>query len=154
MLSSSSVDTANRNGDDISILEDSNTKKVRFKESDATPDDVMVVDPVPVPSLFSLTEQDVKKSFVDGVPSIDFSERVYQLLEKEMSTSVVLKMLGRNLGITTLQNRLYGIWRLSKPFQLMDIENVYFLAKFQNTEDYVKILSQATWVIFGHYLTV
>ncbi|MBA0881806.1 hypothetical protein Goshw_023870 [Gossypium schwendimanii] len=108
MLLSSSVDTANRNGDDISILEDSNTKKVRFKESDATPDDVMVVDP----------------------------------------------MLGRNLGITTLQNRLYGIWRLSKPFQLMDIENVYFHVKFQNTEDYEKILSQGTWVIFGHYLTI
>ncbi|MBA0772271.1 hypothetical protein Gotri_007681 [Gossypium trilobum] len=50
---------------------------------------------------FSLTKQDVKKSFVDGVPSIDFSERVYQLLEKEMSTSVVLKMLGRNLGKVT-----------------------------------------------------
>ncbi|MBA0687589.1 hypothetical protein Goari_015111, partial [Gossypium aridum] len=65
---------------------------------------------------FSLTEQGVKKSFVDGVPSIDFSERVYQLLEKKTSTSVVLKMLGRNLGITTLQNRLYGIWRQSKPF--------------------------------------
>ncbi|KAK5775825.1 hypothetical protein PVK06_043770 [Gossypium arboreum] len=90
---------------------------------------------------FSLTKQNVKKSFVDGVPSIDFLERVYQLLEKEMLTSVVLKMLGRNLGIMTLHNRLYGIWRLSKPFQLMDIENGYFLAKFQSTDDYDKILS-------------
>ncbi|MBA0771169.1 hypothetical protein Gotri_019681, partial [Gossypium trilobum] len=179
-LSSSSVATVNGNREDVSIPKDSNTKKVQFKESHSTPEDVMVVDPLPVPSLswkdmlvgketfdqinksdgqyfadnFSLTEQDVKKSFVDGVPSTDFSERVYQLLEKKMSTSVVLKMLGRNLGITTLQNRLYGIWRPSKPFQLMDIENGYFLAKFQSTEDYDKILSQGPWVIFGHYLTV
>ncbi|KAA3462643.1 hypothetical protein EPI10_029110 [Gossypium australe] len=98
----------NENEEDASILEDSNTKKVRFKESDAIPEEVMFVDPPPVPSLswndmlvgkeifyqinksdgqyfadnFSLTEQDVKKSFIDGVPSIDFSERVYQLLEK------------------------------------------------------------------------
>ncbi|KHG20093.1 Ribonucleoprotein PTB-binding 2 [Gossypium arboreum] len=36
--------------------------------------------------------------------------------KKEMSSSVVLKMLGRNLGITTLYNRLYGIWKPSKPF--------------------------------------
>ncbi|KAK5785255.1 hypothetical protein PVK06_039822 [Gossypium arboreum] len=71
-----------------------------------------------------------------------------------MSTSMVLKMLGRNLGITTLHNRLYGIWRPFKLFQLMDIENGYFLAKFQNTVDYDKILSQGPWVIFGHYLTV
>ncbi|MFQ6667999.1 hypothetical protein Gotur_033834 [Gossypium turneri] len=46
--------------------------------------------------------------------------------------SVVLKMLGWNIGFTALQNRLYGIWRPSQPFQLMDIENGYFLAKFQN----------------------
>ncbi|KAK5794435.1 hypothetical protein PVK06_035661 [Gossypium arboreum] len=90
----------------------------------------------------SLTDQDIKKSVVDSVPSIDFSERVYKLLEKELSTVVVLKMLGRNLGITTLHNRLYGIWKPSKPFQLMDIENGYFLAKFQSTVDYNKVLSQ------------
>ncbi|KAK5771958.1 hypothetical protein PVK06_048214 [Gossypium arboreum] len=130
MFSSSSIDTANRNGVGMSITDDSNTKKIRFKESDASPNDMMVVDPIPKPSLswkdmlvgketldltnkndgqhfvdsFALIEQDVKKYFIDGVPSIDFSERVHQLLKKEMSTSVVLKMLGRNLGITTLQN--------------------------------------------------
>ncbi|KAH1048234.1 hypothetical protein J1N35_039018 [Gossypium stocksii] len=102
---------------------------------------------------FSLTEQDVKKWFVDGVLSIDFSDRVYKLLEKEMSTPVVLKMLGWNLEITTLHNRLYGVWKPSKPFQLMDVENDYFLVKFQSTVDYDKVLSQGPWVIFGHYLT-
>ncbi|KAK5819587.1 hypothetical protein PVK06_024600 [Gossypium arboreum] len=75
---------------------------------------------------FSLIEGDVKKSVVNGIPSIDFSERVHQLLVKEMSTSVVLKLLGRNIGFMALQNILYGIWRPSKLFQLMDIENSYF----------------------------
>ncbi|KAK5792485.1 hypothetical protein PVK06_033599 [Gossypium arboreum] len=79
---------------------------------------------------FSITEQDVKKSVVDGVPSIDFSERVYQLLEKEMSTYVVLKMLGQNPGITTKM-----------------LENGYFLAKFQSTADYDMILSQGPWIL-------
>ncbi|KAK5803048.1 hypothetical protein PVK06_030688 [Gossypium arboreum] len=102
MLSSSSIDIANRNEDDASILDDSSTKKFRFKDLNVSSDDVMVVD--------------VKKYFIDGVPSIDFSERVYQLLEKEMSTSVILKMLGKNLGISTLQNRLCRIWRSSSLF--------------------------------------
>ncbi|KAH1123279.1 hypothetical protein J1N35_006439 [Gossypium stocksii] len=113
------------------------------KESEVAPEDVMVMDPFPTSLIswkdmlvgkenpvknvsddghfladnFSLTEQDVKKSFVYGVPSIDFSGRIYKLLEKEMSTAVVLKMLGRNLGITALRNRLYGIWKPFKPFQ-------------------------------------
>ncbi|KAH1114510.1 hypothetical protein J1N35_007888 [Gossypium stocksii] len=112
MLSSSMVDIANGNGDDLSIPDYSKTKNVHFKDSDVSPNDVMVVDPIPKPSLswkdmlvgketldqnnkndgqhfadsFAFTEQDVKKYFIDGVPSIDFLERVYQLLEKEMST--------------------------------------------------------------------
>lgn len=51
MLSSSSIDTANRNGVGMSITDDFNTKKIRFKESDASPNYMMVVDPIPEPSL-------------------------------------------------------------------------------------------------------
>lgn len=103
MLSTSSASFANGNGEYISIVEDSNTKKVRFKDTDAALEDVMVVDPLPVSPLswkdkllgkdnlnqdhknevqlaadsFFLSNQDVKKSIVDGVPSIDFFDIVY-----------------------------------------------------------------------------
>ncbi|PPD78872.1 hypothetical protein GOBAR_DD24210 [Gossypium barbadense] len=103
---------------------------------------------------FSLLKRDVNKSVVNGIPSIEFSKRIHQFLIKEMSTLVVLNLLGRNIGFVALQNRLYGIWRSSKPFQLMDIENGYFLAKFQSPDDYEKILSQGSRLIFGKYLTV
>ncbi|PPE00605.1 hypothetical protein GOBAR_DD02386 [Gossypium barbadense] len=36
----------------------------------------------------------------------------------------------------------------------MDIENGYFLAKFQNREDYEKELSQGPWFIYMQYITV
>ncbi|KAK5824779.1 hypothetical protein PVK06_019563 [Gossypium arboreum] len=49
-----------------------------------------------------------------------------------MANSMVIKMLGWNIGFTALQNRLYGFGRPSQPLQLMDIEKGYFLAKFQN----------------------
>ncbi|MBA0592033.1 hypothetical protein Gorai_009020, partial [Gossypium raimondii] len=91
---------------------------------------------------FSLLEGDVKKSVVNGIPLIEFSKRIHQLLVNEMSISVVFKLLGRNIGFVALQNKLYGIGRPSKPFQLMDIENGYFLAKFQSLDDYEKILTQ------------
>ncbi|KAH1055845.1 hypothetical protein J1N35_033910 [Gossypium stocksii] len=175
MLSSSSTEIANPNEDDILSSEEIITKKVRFKDPGVPPEDVMAIDSAPAPVLswkdmlvgressaqtnkeeglsfddsFSLTAQDVKKSIIDGAPSIDFSERVYKLLEQEMATSVALKMLGRNLGITTLHNRLYGIWRPSRPFQLMDIENGYFLAKFQSSADYDKILTRSVGYLWS-----
>ncbi|KAH1121809.1 hypothetical protein J1N35_004969 [Gossypium stocksii] len=40
------------------------------------------------------------------------------------------------------------------PFQLMNTENGYVSAKFQNKKDYEKVLSQGPWVIYGQYLTV
>ncbi|MBA0560222.1 hypothetical protein Golob_017135 [Gossypium lobatum] len=124
MFSSSSVSNVDNTREGDSLSEDSNTKKVRFKESDVIPEYVM----------------DVKKSFVGGVPST-ISRREYISSWKRKCQPVVFIMLGWNLGIMTLYKRLYGIWRPSKPFQLMDIENGYFLAKFKSTNDYDNILS-------------
>ncbi|KAH1046490.1 hypothetical protein J1N35_037274 [Gossypium stocksii] len=109
--------------------DDPNTKKVRFKESEDNPEEVMVVDPTPAPSL----------SWKDLLMGI-------KLLNRNGP-----QIVGKESGSTALQNRLYGIWRPSKPFQLMDIENGYFLAKFQSPEDYEKILSLGPWLIFGQY---
>ncbi|KAK5838667.1 hypothetical protein PVK06_007402 [Gossypium arboreum] len=36
----------------------------------------------------------------------------------------------------------------------MDIENGYFLAKFQSFDDYTKALAQGPWMVYGQYLTV
>ncbi|MFQ6620223.1 hypothetical protein Gotur_000758 [Gossypium turneri] len=36
----------------------------------------------------------------------------------------------------------------------MDIENGYFLAKFQSVDDYDKVLTQGPWIVYGQYLTV
>lgn len=100
MLSFSWISSCDRNGEEDIPPEDPNTKKVRFKESNEILEDVMVVEPSPMPSLswkdllvgketieqkdasgtqhvddsFSLLEQDVKKPVVNGILSIDFSE--------------------------------------------------------------------------------
>ncbi|KAK5803079.1 hypothetical protein PVK06_030720 [Gossypium arboreum] len=89
------------NGKRDDISGDPNTKKVRFK-------DVIAVDSTPVPPLswkdmvlgkgstvsngesdsnaanevFSFLEGDVKKSIVNGIPAIDFSDRIQKLLVK------------------------------------------------------------------------
>ncbi|KAK5842393.1 hypothetical protein PVK06_004743 [Gossypium arboreum] len=42
----------------------------------------------------------------------------------------------------------------SKPFRLMDVENEYYLVRFQDKDDYEMVLAEGPWVVFGHYLTV
>ncbi|MBA0702435.1 hypothetical protein Goari_020536 [Gossypium aridum] len=165
-------------GNGEKFLEDPSTRKVRFKDTDNIPDVEMVIEspPVPTPSWkdivfgkdpskskkvsinhsidgdFSLLEGDDKKSIINCILIIDFLDRVQNLLVKYMFMSVILNLLGTYS--TALQNKVYGLWRPSQPFQLMDIENDYFLAKFKNSKDYGKVLTQGPEIIFRQYLTV
>ncbi|MBA0672482.1 hypothetical protein Goklo_025245 [Gossypium klotzschianum] len=101
-----------------------------------------------------ILEGDIQKTFVDGVPSISFSDRIHKILIQGMENTVILKLLGRNIGFSVLQNKLFNLWRPSAPLHMMDIENGYFLVKFQNKLDCERALPEGPWIIFSQYLTV
>ncbi|KAK5834245.1 hypothetical protein PVK06_018122 [Gossypium arboreum] len=42
------------------------------------------------------------------------------------------------------KNKIYNMWRPSAPIRMMDIENGYFLVKFQNKLDCEKALSEGS----------
>ncbi|MBA0580300.1 hypothetical protein Gorai_022526, partial [Gossypium raimondii] len=46
------------------------------------------------------------------------------------------------------------LWKTNSPFQLMDLENDYFLVRFSEEDGYNNVLTNGSWVIFGQYLTV
>ncbi|PPD98502.1 hypothetical protein GOBAR_DD04462 [Gossypium barbadense] len=56
--------------------------------------------------------------------------------------NIDIKLLGRNIGLPVLQNKIYNLWKPLSPFHLMDIENGYFLPKFNNKLGYKKVLSK------------
>ncbi|KAL4333564.1 hypothetical protein GQ457_07G033850 [Hibiscus cannabinus] len=51
-------------------------------------------------------------------------------------------------------NKLYDIWQPSQAFKLMDIENDYFLVTFRSRSDYLHVLIDGPWLVFGHYVSV
>lgn len=98
---------------------------------------------------FELLESDIVRTTVDGIPSISFFDRVNQLLIKEMAQTIIIKLLGRNIGFPTLYKKVCSLWKPSQSFRLMDIENGYFLDKFQSLEDYERVLCQGPWIVYG-----
>lgn len=67
----------------------------------------------------ALQEDDVQKEIVDGVPTIDFSNRNYGLIDDRMSKTLIVKLLGRRIGYNALWNKVCAIWKPSMRFQLM-----------------------------------
>ncbi|MBA0560685.1 hypothetical protein Golob_017569 [Gossypium lobatum] len=86
-------------------------------------------------------EGDITMTTINGVPAINFFEWIQKILVRVMATTMVVKLLGRNLVYSILQNQIFNLWKPSHFFHLMDIENAYFLAKFQSREDYEMILT-------------
>ncbi|KAL4341312.1 hypothetical protein GQ457_08G032330 [Hibiscus cannabinus] len=104
--------------------------------------------------VIELLDDDVIIGLFDGVPTIDFSDRVQYLAIKSMELTLVVKILGRRISYNTLQNHIYNIWMLSYPIKLIYIKNDFFLVKFSNRGDYLKVLTEGPWTIFGHYITM
>ncbi|KAL4369386.1 hypothetical protein GQ457_05G024870 [Hibiscus cannabinus] len=101
-----------------------------------------------------LLDGDVTRGMEDGLVTIDFSDRVHALAVKSLDQTIVIKILGRRIGYTTLRNKLYEIWKPSQAFKLMDIENDYFLVMFRSRTNYLHVLATGPWLIFGYYISV
>ncbi|MBA0591138.1 hypothetical protein Gorai_019823 [Gossypium raimondii] len=93
-------------------------------------------------SEFELLKGEVSMTMVNGIPTISFSGHIKEILFKEMELTIILKLLGRSIGYNAFHNRILSIWKLAKPFHLMDITNGCFLVKFQDNEDYNRVLTQ------------
>ncbi|PPD84316.1 hypothetical protein GOBAR_DD18754 [Gossypium barbadense] len=91
---------------------------------------------------------------VDGIPSITFSDRAKDFIERKMAKIIIIQLLGIKIAFDALLNRVTMLGKTKCPFQLMDLENDYYLACFNDEEDYYKVLTNGPWVIFGQYLTV
>ncbi|MBA0694471.1 hypothetical protein Goari_004758, partial [Gossypium aridum] len=55
----------------------------------------------------------------------------------------------------TFPDRVSSLWRLRNPFQVMDLENDYYLVRFQYEEDYNKVLIRRSpwgdlWAVFNY----
>ncbi|KAL4296692.1 hypothetical protein GQ457_12G011660 [Hibiscus cannabinus] len=87
-------------------------------------------------------------------PSIKFSTRVHDQIDRSMRNVVIVRLLGRNIGYGTLLNRLHALWKPKWEIQLINLENNYFLVRLEDMRDYEVVLIEGPWTIFGNYLTV
>ncbi|KAK5846349.1 hypothetical protein PVK06_002634 [Gossypium arboreum] len=103
---------------------------------------------------FKLVVEDARKMIIDGILTITFSNRVHQIISRQMAWTVIVKLLEREISYLTMSNKLQEIWKIKQPLQIIDLENDYFSVKFQEDNVYLDALLRGPWTIFGHYLTI
>uniref|UniRef100_A0A1S8ACP9 GroES-like zinc-binding alcohol dehydrogenase family protein n=1 Tax=Citrus limon TaxID=2708 RepID=A0A1S8ACP9_CITLI len=99
-------------------------------------------------------EGDVTENCEGVMPYITFSARIQEKLIQPWKNSVVVKLLGKNIGYRALCARLASMWKPSMGFSVIDLENNYYLIRFRAAGDAIDALTKGSWIILGHYLTV
>lgn len=73
---------------------------------------------------------------------------------KPWRLSLIIKLVGRRIGYQFLLCRLQAMWKPKYTFNLIDLCNDYFIARFSNQTDYEFALLSGPWIISDHYLHV
>ncbi|XP_024046752.1 uncharacterized protein LOC112101069 [Citrus clementina] len=126
------------------LAEDRSTKKARFRSHEVDADS-----PSPISFKDALVHPEQYRNSEDTE-----MEEEWDMELGDVTNSVVVKLLGRNIGYKVLCNRLKVMWHQIHDFSVIDFENNYFLIRLKSPEDAVYALTEGPWVIFGHYLTV
>ncbi|XP_027060922.2 uncharacterized protein [Coffea arabica] len=73
---------------------------------------------------------------------------------KPWRKSLIVKVLGRTVNFRTFEVKLRELWKLDQYFELIDLENGYFITSLLNKEDYQKVLEGGPWIFQGNYVTI
>ncbi|MBA0776807.1 hypothetical protein Gotri_011753, partial [Gossypium trilobum] len=89
---------------------------------------------------------DVVTKLVKGISLIAFSDRLHKFIERKMARTIIVKHLGRKIGFNALLNKVTTLWSSRQSIQLMDLENGYYLVRFQDEGGFNKVLVGGPWV--------
>ena len=87
-------------------------------------------------------------------PNMRLSEKLKQQLCKPWSNALILKIMGRPHTLSFMITKLRQKWPLIGQWQLTDLEDGYFVARFQMVDDMEFVLTGGPWTITNQYLVV
>ncbi|XP_061350985.1 uncharacterized protein LOC133296046, partial [Gastrolobium bilobum] len=104
-------------------------------------------------------EEDEVFVMVDGdedplCPTYSFPKALHLEGCRPWRQAVIVKLLGKKVGVRFLLNRLLRMWNISSTYEFIGLENDYFLFRFSNKNYYSHVLEDVPWIIADHYLVV
>ncbi|KAK3205693.1 hypothetical protein Dsin_019739 [Dipteronia sinensis] len=87
-------------------------------------------------------------------PMMKLSPKLKEQLQKPWANALNLKNMGRSHKLNFMLSKLSLKWSLIRHWQLTDLGDEFFVARFQMKEDLDYVLTKGPWVIANQYLTV
>lgn len=88
------------------------------------------------------------------LPKVYLNKNVFRELCAPWKDSVVIKLLGKTIGYSMMKEKLKRVWKPAGCFDIMDVDNGFYMVKFDLAADREKAISDGPWMLFDHYLAV
>lgn len=88
------------------------------------------------------------------LPKVTLDKSIFQELCNPWKDSLVIKLLGKSLGYNMMKDKLKRVWKTAGGFDILDIDNGFYMVKFDVESDRERALSDGPWMIYDHYLAV
>lgn len=87
-------------------------------------------------------------------PVIPVTKEEKEMLRRPWRRSLIIKVLGRKVNYPYLLQRLQKMWKSKVVFDLITLDQDFFLAKFESLQDYEFAKFEGPQMILDHYLVV
>ncbi|PNX93227.1 hypothetical protein L195_g016378 [Trifolium pratense] len=88
------------------------------------------------------------------LPKVYLDDSVFESMCSSWTDALVVKLLGKTLGYKSMKERLQRTWKPAGGFEIRDVDNGFFMVKFDMAADKEKVVSQGPWMIYDRYLAV
>ncbi|XP_019170455.1 PREDICTED: uncharacterized protein LOC109166026 [Ipomoea nil] len=107
------------------------------------------------PSKYESDDDEVKDEEVDkDCPTIHLTKAEKSQLRMPWIQSLIIKLWGRTVSYNYLLHKLKAMWNIKSHFDLLTLDNNYYLVRFSSAMEYALAKQQGPWMILDHYLIV
>ena len=90
----------------------------------------------------------------EGFAAVKLSKDVKHRIRAVWASSLIVKVYGRSVGFSYIQNKLNALWKPNGRLDVIDLGKDFFLTRFSCKEDHDKVLRNGPWFIGEHFLSI
>ncbi|KAI8006307.1 hypothetical protein LOK49_LG07G01091 [Camellia lanceoleosa] len=88
------------------------------------------------------------------IPIISLSKDEIDRIRDPWRSTLIVKLVGRNLGYNFFMSKLKSIWKPTSTFHGIDLGNHFYLIKFNEASDLNKVPSDGPWFVGSNFLSI